>query len=322
VYYISFLQGGMSGKKIISIIGATGGQGSGVIREVLKQGDWTVRGITRNLDSEPAKNLRSQGVEVIGGDISNKDDLKKLFEGADTVFVNTTSNYETGAEEEVKLGKLIIDVAKEQNVRYVILSSEENAEKISKGTHKVPHFTSKAIIEDYLAQSGIPYTSVQIATYYENFQRGYSPRLNAEGVYEFAFSVAPDSKFPLASVDELGLVVAKILEKREDFFGRKVFVAGDYLTPNEFVAIFSKVWKRPVRFNYIPPDVYSRLPFSRAPEIAEMFDFIHLYGYAGEKVNGRDIFEGKKVCGNLSTFEQWLERSYPNPDQLNNPIYS
>lgn len=96
----------------------------------------------------------------------------------------------------------------------------------------------------------------------------------------------------------------------------------------------STVWNVPVKYTYIPPEEFAKLPVPIAVARAELFDFIHRFGYSGEKVNGRgilgsfvrmqsllygftltaaDMFDGKKLCPNLSTFEQWLAKNYPSP---------
>ncbi len=134
-----------------------------------------------------------------------------------------------------------------------------------------------------------------------------APRLNKEGVYELTLPITGDSKIPLASARELGHVVAKVLENRDQFLGKKIAVASDYLTPNEMAATFSKgmntkiafvivsninitvVWKKPVKHSYISPQVFAKFPFPAAPFVAEMFNFYDQCGYFGEKVNGRGI---------------------------------
>lgn len=45
----------MSGKKIIAVTTATGEQGSSVVRELLKDGTFAVRGLTRNPSSPKAQ---------------------------------------------------------------------------------------------------------------------------------------------------------------------------------------------------------------------------------------------------------------------------
>lgn len=55
-------------KKIIAVIGATGGQGGSVVKALLsdpKMSNWAIRGITRDATKESSKKLASQGVEVV-----------------------------------------------------------------------------------------------------------------------------------------------------------------------------------------------------------------------------------------------------------------
>lgn len=59
----------MAAKKIITIFGSTGNQGGSVVKTFLSdpklKDDWAVRGVTRNINSESAKKLTSQGVEMV-----------------------------------------------------------------------------------------------------------------------------------------------------------------------------------------------------------------------------------------------------------------
>lgn len=59
----------MSGKKIITVFGATGSQGGGVVSTFLNdpklKNEWAVRGVTRDISKESAKKLAAQGVEVV-----------------------------------------------------------------------------------------------------------------------------------------------------------------------------------------------------------------------------------------------------------------
>ena len=52
-------------------------------------GKFKVRGLTRNANSDAAKKLAAQGVEVVEGNLSNKDDIRKAFKGAYGVFAVT-----------------------------------------------------------------------------------------------------------------------------------------------------------------------------------------------------------------------------------------
>ena len=61
----------MTEKKIIAVVGATGAQGGGLVRAILADpaGPFTARALTRDAGSERARELASQGVEVIEADL-------------------------------------------------------------------------------------------------------------------------------------------------------------------------------------------------------------------------------------------------------------
>lgn len=80
--------------RLITIYGATGNQGGSVARSLLadKSGAFAVRGISRNLDSEPARALAAAGAEVVRADGRDKKQLVAAFEGSWAVFANTNSD--------------------------------------------------------------------------------------------------------------------------------------------------------------------------------------------------------------------------------------
>lgn len=59
----------MSGKKIITVFGATGNQGGAVVETFLNDpklnNDWAVRGVTRDVSKDSSKKLAEKGVEVV-----------------------------------------------------------------------------------------------------------------------------------------------------------------------------------------------------------------------------------------------------------------
>lgn len=282
--------------------------------KALLEKKWNVRALTRKPDNATIVALKNLGAEIVVADIDKAEDVTKAFTGANAVFA-VTNFYEAGADGEVRQGKLLIDIAKQQNVGHFIFSSLENSVQISGGKNKVPHFTSKANVHEYLFASGLPGTAVEIACYYENWATWFLPKPNSAGVYEFTLSVPNNSKIALGSVADLGPVVAEILEEPAKYVGKRIAVAGDYLTPDEIAAAFQKVWGKPVRANIVPDEVFGAFPFPHAGEFADMFNFFHNFGYFGEKTTGRDIWEGKKIYPNLITFEQYIKANIPTAPQ-------
>src|SRR5436309_2780107 len=76
-------------QKIISVVGATGVQGRSVIDALLKDGTYSIRAITRNPDSNTAKTLASQGVQVVKADANDVASLTEAFKGSSVIYAVT-----------------------------------------------------------------------------------------------------------------------------------------------------------------------------------------------------------------------------------------
>jgi uncharacterized protein YbjT (DUF2867 family) len=74
--------------KSIAIMGVTGAQGSGVAQALLKDPSWKIRGITRNLSSDKAKALSSQGMEMVSADANDISSLLKAFQVSPCHFIS------------------------------------------------------------------------------------------------------------------------------------------------------------------------------------------------------------------------------------------
>lgn len=84
----------MSSTKLVTVYGATGQQGGSVINSLLenKSGEFAIRAITRNPQSDKSTALASRGVEVVKGDGFRKDQMEAAFKGSWAAFVNTNSS--------------------------------------------------------------------------------------------------------------------------------------------------------------------------------------------------------------------------------------
>jgi uncharacterized protein YbjT (DUF2867 family) len=54
-------------KPLIVVLGATGAQGGSVVRSLLKNGGFRIRGVTRDLLSEKSQDLSKLGIEMVKG---------------------------------------------------------------------------------------------------------------------------------------------------------------------------------------------------------------------------------------------------------------
>ena len=63
----------MADKKIIAVVGATGAQGGGLVRAILSDpsGGFAARALTRDVNSDKAKELAKLGAEVVAADVDD-----------------------------------------------------------------------------------------------------------------------------------------------------------------------------------------------------------------------------------------------------------
>lgn len=66
--------------RIIAVLGSTGQQGGAVARACLEDGDWHVRGVTRNVNSKGAQALAAAGAELVLADLNDEESLIRAFE--------------------------------------------------------------------------------------------------------------------------------------------------------------------------------------------------------------------------------------------------
>jgi uncharacterized protein YbjT (DUF2867 family) len=123
--------------------------------------------------------------------MSSVEQAAPAVEGAHTVFL-VTNYWETMSPEiEVSQGKAVTDAAKAAGVKHLIFSSALNTTEISNGDlPNLEHFVSKATIEQYIRDSGVPGTFVIAGFFMSNLFE--SIRKNEEGVYVLALPVSSD----------------------------------------------------------------------------------------------------------------------------------
>jgi uncharacterized protein YbjT (DUF2867 family) len=66
--------------KILAVTGATGTQGGGVINVMKRTPGWKIRALTRNADSDAAKKLAAEGIEVVQADWDDEGSLSRAFQ--------------------------------------------------------------------------------------------------------------------------------------------------------------------------------------------------------------------------------------------------
>ncbi len=203
------------GKPIIAVMGATGTQGSGVVKELLVRGRFAVRALTRNPKSEKATALTAQGCEVVQGDLTKPETLRPAFKGVAGAFL-VTNFWDPGtATNETIQGTLAVKAAKTAGVQHVVWSTLPNCKEISRGKYEVIHFTGKALVDLEVQAAGFPYaTFVEAPMYFQNFLGMMAPQPLGDGRNGWAVPMKPAAKcIHVGDPTELGRPVARAFEQ-------------------------------------------------------------------------------------------------------------
>ena len=263
----------MSRKKIL-VFGATGAQGGSVARALLSRGQFDVRAITRNPDSPAAQALRDAGAEVVKGDLDDPASIAAALDGCYGAF-GVTNFWEHFQHEEVH-GRNLVQAVAAAGIQHFVFSTLPPIEKATGGALKSPHFDIKAEHEDLARSLGIPSTFVHVPFYYENFLYFFPPRPAGDGTFQFGF---PQGDTPLSAISaaDVGLLVAPMFEKPEEYIGKVVKIAGDELPPAEYAAIMGRKVGADIRYAHVPRETFAALGFPGAEDLADMFEFYRLH---------------------------------------------
>ena len=309
----------MAEKKIIAVVGATGAQGGGLVRAILndKNGGFTVRAITRDVQSDKAKGLAALGAEVVAANLDSPESLKKAFAGTYGVFCLTNFWEHFSPEKEFAQAKSQAQAAKEAGVQHVIWSTLEDTRKwvplsdnrmpTLMGKYKVPHFDAKGEADAEFTKLGVPTTFLLTSFYWDNLiQFGMGPKKGPDGTLAFTLPM-DDKKLPGIAAEDIGKCALGIIKKGREYIGKTVGIAGEHLTGTQMATALAKALGQTVRYNAVTPEVYRGFGFPGAEDMGNMFQFKR--DFEAVFCGARNLNVSRSLNPALQTFDQWLSRN-------------
>ncbi len=309
----------MASKKIITVFGATGAQGGGLVRSILndKNGEFAVRAATRNINSDKAKQLAALGAEIIAADVDDAASVEKALEGAYGAYFVTFFWDHFSPEIELAQAQTFADAAKKAGLQHAIWSTLEDVREFIplhddsmptiRDKYKVPHFDAKGEADKFFIEAAVPTTFLYPSFYWENFiYFGSGPKKGADGKLHLTLPIG-DSKMGGIAAEDIGKSAYGIFKKGKELIGKKVGLAGGQLTGEEMASELSKALDQPVRYNKVPTSVFRGFGFPGADDLANMFQF---YDDFAHHVNTlRDVAKTKQLNPELQSFPQWLKEN-------------
>jgi uncharacterized protein YbjT (DUF2867 family) len=309
----------MAEKKVIAVVGATGAQGGGLVRAILndKSGGFTVRAITRDVQSDKAKGLAAMGAEVVAANLDNPESLTKAFAGVYGSFCVTNFWEHFSPEKELAQAKGQAQAAKDAGVQHVIWSTLEDTRKwvplsdhrmpTLMGKYKVPHFDSKGESDAEFTKRGVPTTFLLTSFYWDNLIHfGMGPKKGPDGILAFTLPM-DDKKLPCIAAEDIGKCALGIFKKGREYIGKTVGIAGEHLTGKQMAAALAKALGQTVRYSAVTPEMYRGFGFAGAEDLGNMFQFNR--DFESVFCGARNLDLSRSLNPGLQTFEQWLSQN-------------
>ncbi|MBI5706121.1 MAG: NmrA/HSCARG family protein [Armatimonadetes bacterium] len=307
----------MKEKKIIAVVGATGAQGGGLVRAILSDpnGGFAVRALTRNVESEKAKELAALGAQVVSADMEDVESLNRAFEGAYGVFGVTNYWEHFSPEKELRHASNMAEAAKATGVQHFVWSTLEDTRRwvpldsdqmpTLMGKYKVPHFDAKGESDQFFRDLGVPTTFLLTSFYWDNLIHfGMGPQAGPDGSLAIAFPM-DDAKLPGIASEDIGKCAYGVFKTGSAMIGQTVGISGDHLSGREMAAAMSQALDREIRFFPITPDAYRALGFPGADDLGNMFQFYRDFTEDFRAI--RSVENTRKLNSELKSFHDWLK---------------
>jgi len=181
--------------KSITVTGATGNIGSLVVATLLEKGT-QVKALVR--DPSKAEELRKSGVEIVEGEFTDAEAVRKAMEGADSALLIAPPNPDA-----VKQMSALIAAAKNSGNPHVVRISAIGAAVDAPTDNGRLHYQS----DTELAASGLPHTILRPHFFMQNLLMSV-PTISEQGQMYWGMG---DGKLGLIDVRDIADASAKIL---------------------------------------------------------------------------------------------------------------
>ncbi|MEU7620287.1 NmrA family NAD(P)-binding protein [Micromonospora rifamycinica] len=235
----------------VLVTGATGRQGGATVR-ALRAAGVPVRALVRDPATDRARAVAALGVELVTGDLLDRDSVVRAAEGARAVFsVQMPPLGATGFDfaSEVTQGVNLVEGARAAGVPQFVHTSVTGA-----GQHVdapgwadgrwasiAPTLDAKSAIQDRVRAAGFPHwTLLKPGFFMENFLPSMA-FLFPRGVEGGLVSVLrPETRLSLVAVEDIGRAAAAAIADPQRFDRIELELASDHLSMAEIAEVLSR----------------------------------------------------------------------------------
>jgi len=258
---------------MILVTGAAGKTGKAVIQS-LKNKSALIRAFVRKDEQIP--DLEALGIDDIHvGDLLSYQDIERALQGVRAVYhiCPNVSPYE------FSIGKTVISAARASGAEQCVFHSVMHPQ-----TESMPHHWAKLRVEEFLLESGIPFTILQPTAYMQNLLSHWES-ISQKGIYPVPYS--KESRSCLVDLRDVAEVAAKVLTEHEHTGATYELVGTPPLSQIQIAEIFAEKLGRPVVVDEIKVDDWETRARAggmgqyQVTTLKQMFAYYDRFGFEG-----------------------------------------
>jgi uncharacterized protein YbjT (DUF2867 family) len=250
--------------EVIAVLGATGRTGGATARHLLARGA-TVRAITRDPGSAPARALAQAGAEIRTAEMTDAETLQLALHGATRLFnVQPAFDGRGRHDRELELaqGKAVATAAKAAQVAHIVQLAAGYGHRTG-----IAHLDTKLEIRTWFQDAGIPVSYLCPAPFMELMvDPSFAPTISTWGAEPRI--IGWDHPKPWVAVDDIGRIAADLLTTPPPRASHEMSLAGDVRSLRDCRAILTDLGLAPRRLPFpVPEWAFRAISGSELPEM-------------------------------------------------------
>ncbi len=250
---------------MILVTGAAGKTGRAVLRALVAQGA-AVRALVHR--PQQANAVRALGVpETTVADLRDATAVSRASAGVRAVYHICPNVH----PEEITVGQLVIDAAREAGVERFVYHSVLHAQ-----VEAMPHHWQKMRVEERLFESGLDHTILQPAAYMQNVL-GQWDSVVQEGVYAVPYSL--DTRLGMVDLKDIAEAAARVLTEAGHGGATYELVGPDVLTPTQVAHLLGRQLRRDVAAQQVPLRAWAQQARAAGMGDYQVETLLQMFGY-------------------------------------------
>lgn len=276
------------------ITGGTGNQGGAICRRLLTNGNRVIA-LTRNPESQAAKELVKLGAQVEAADLNKAESYREHLTGINGVF--SVQAFSKDTAQEIRQGNTLADECVAANVPHLLYTSAAGADQDT----GISHFESKYAIESHLKELPISYTIIRPTSFCENM---LNPRVkNSILKGKLVMPLNRDTVQQYISMHDLGVIGAQILQNPQQYQNQVITIATDQMSMEQLTHLFEEELNRKMKYQKLP-GLVTRLAMGK--ELTKMFKWMDQNQFTFVK----DIGALKDEFKELKDVRSWIRQNF------------